>query len=408
MRPHGTAKHSDELGRYYTSGVVSDFLIRAINEADPKAVVDLGAGEGALSVAASRRWGATNLATVDLDERASRILSQRLKDGGFTGAHHHVSDDALGIEIPALLKCAIGFAPRLAVCNPPFFIPKWKESYGWIAEDAGLSACLPVPANTDSALLFLAQNLRLVDASGTIGLIIPDSLASAEKYLNLRRVLLREFVLEHCIKLPKASFHGTEAQAHIWILKKGTSPKGKVKLSSLSFENGTLRSVDVDACLAERRLDADLYLNQHGRNKSRELGDIVADIRRGSANSAQVRESKDPILHTTDITEDMRGEWVDLKGRVIPSLAAATYALPGDILIARVGRNAIDKVIGVASGSMLISDCIFRIRVPKRYQRKVLSILSSSKGREWLRTNSHGVAAKHISKTELLRLPLDF
>lgn len=408
MRQYGYARTSDRLGRYYTNSAISQCLIDLIDDAAPSAVVDLGSGQGALSVAASSRWRNAALATVDVDDVAANVLVGRLRESGFSGGHFHVAADALSVDLPGRIHDAIGSAPNLAVCNPPFFVPVWQRDFLSIAEDAGLSECLPPPANTDAACLFLAQNLRLVSDGGTVAIIVPDSLASASKYQSLRQSLMRRFDLQHSIKLPAMSFSGTEARAHIMIVKKSSMTSETVRLSSLNSLTGAIQSVDVSLAAACERLDIDFHRQRMGPGNGLTLGDIAIDVRRGSFSSAQVRNSPGLILHTTDIVESMRGQWIDLSSETNSiSFESGTWVEPGDLIVARVGRNASSKVVGVSSGRMPISDCLFRIRVPKVRRRELLKMLSSVEGRMWLEANSHGVAARHISKLGLLNFPLE-
>lgn|GEM_PF-434375 len=407
MRPYGHARTSDRLGRYYTNSAISACLIDSVEGVAQRAVVDLGAGQGALSLAASKRWTDARLATVDIDDAATKVLVQRLQNTGFSGGHYHVSTDALSVTLPNRLNRAVGKTPTLAVCNPPFFVPIWKNSFFSIAEDARLSDCLPPPANTDAALLFLAQNLRLVSRGGTVAIIVPDSMASASKYLALRNALSSRLDLVHAIKLPPMSFSGTEARAHIFILKKNSSTSQSIKLSALDSTSGIVRSIDVERDVASKCLDIDFH-QRHSNSHTLTLGDLVIDVRRGSLSSVEVRQATHPVLHTTSIDETMAGRWISLPASLEhPSVQSGTWASAGDIVLGRVGRNAFHKIIGVESGAMPMSDCLFRIRVPEAHQKAILAALSSAAGRQWMEANSHGVAARHISKSGLLKFPLE-
>ena len=83
------------------------------------------------------------------------------------------------------------------------------------------------------------------------------------------------------------------------------------------------------------------------------------------------------------------------------------FAEPGDILIARVGKRCIGKVTMVNSGKRVISDCVYRLRAPKKYRYRMFSYLISVKGQQWLRVVAHGVCAQVISKRDLLHFPLN-
>ena len=140
MRTYQHAKSTDHLGRYYTQSLISSFLVEHLPAKHPGAVLDLGAGEGALTVAASSKWSDAALITVDVDVEASSILTRRLISGGFKGHHHHLPRDALGAELRAALTRHSCTLPGVAVCNPPFLVHKWRKEYSEILEDVGFAA----------------------------------------------------------------------------------------------------------------------------------------------------------------------------------------------------------------------------------------------------------------------------
>jgi type I restriction enzyme M protein len=76
----------------------------------------------------------------------------------------------------------------------------------------------------------------------------------------------------------------------------------------------------------------------------------------------------------------------------------------GDILLSRVGK--IGKMSMVWKGKVPISDCIYCIRVPKKYRRLVWKSFTSKNGENWFNAYAHGVCAKLISKKDLLNFPI--
>lgn len=143
----------------------------------------------------------------------------------------------------------------LAVCNPPLLIPTWRKQYSEIVEDVGFSGCLPAITHTDMAILFLAQNLRVLESGGMVGIIVPDSLASASKYLAFRRFLLENYDVLQAIRLPRNSFVGTDAQAHILVISKRRPTSEQVVLSYLTSPYCEAKSISVDRDRAVQRLD---------------------------------------------------------------------------------------------------------------------------------------------------------
>lgn len=410
MRTYEHSKSTDHLGRYYTQNAISSFLVELLPHESPRFVLDLGAGEGSLSLAASNKWSDTDIITIDIDSAASKVLSERLVTGQYRGRHHHLPHDALGLNIrDSLIARSIG-PLDVAICNPPFLIPKWRDEYSSILEEAGFSGSLPAIKTTDAAALFLAQNIRLITENGSLGIIVPDSLVCAEKYFNFRTSLLERYDVLQAIRLPRGSFAGTDALAHILVVSKRNPSSDQVRLSCMPSEHGRLLDITVNREQAAKRLDFSYHSAQlHTHSSKLKLANVTLDLRRGSLNSAEVRSAESFVLHTTDIKSDMLGKWIDFSNKKFTTgklPRSTSIAEPGDIIIARVGRNAADKVIGIGAGMVALSDCLYRIRVKQEFRDLVLNSLSSPSGRRWMEMHAYGVAARHVNKSDLLNLPL--
>lgn len=412
MRTYEHAKATDHLGRYYTQNAVSQMLVGLLPVEMPASVLDLGAGEGSLSIAASSKWSDAALITIDVDHAASEILSRRLLEGKFRGRHHHLPSDALSLRVRSLLSAREISPPSVAVCNPPFLVPRWRKGYSQILEEAGFSGALPAISSTDAAVIFLAQNLRLLANGGTLGIIVPDSLVCAEKYKCFRAALMEKYDIVQAIRLPRGSFVGTDALAHILVITNSRPSSDTVRLSCFSTTHGILEEIKVARDQAIQRLDYTFHAaKSSAKTSSKKLSDITLDLRRGNLNSAQVKANSNFILHTTDITDDMSGQWIDFEGCsgiADEKKLATASATTGDIIIARVGRNAAKKVIGVANGHIPLSDCLYRLRVNPQHQKALLHELSSPTGQLWLEMHAYGVAARHICKGDLLNFPLSY
>ncbi|WP_050460954.1 N-6 DNA methylase [Herbaspirillum autotrophicum] len=406
----------DHLGRYYTKLDIAGLLIAQMSGIAPSRVLDLGAGAGSLSRAVLQRWRDIELLTVDVDAKAKLHL-KRLAQAEAPGIKHsHIHIDALSDHLPDLLSTKTNSIDA-AVCNPPFIIPRWRAGFAEIIEDAGFSGCLPVLSDVDAALLFLAQNLRLLSEKSTLGIIVPDSLISASKYRLFRKELLQKYAIQRAIRLPRHSFLGTDAQAYILVIGKGIGASEKIPLQKFDASSRMSAELLIDVNDAIDRLDFEYHAQRQEsaiwHPALRILESIALDIKRGSLSSSESRSMPFPVLHTTDITVDLAGHWCDLSefGKSVDKSFSGRHvvlAQPGDILLARVGRNLEQKVIGVADGFPILSDCIYRIRVPRASQKQVLAQLSSTHGQAWLRSRCYGVSAKQLSKADLLTFPLPY
>lgn len=410
MRTQQHSIHSDSLGRYYTNSVVSHALVANLPPVCPNIVLDLGCGTGSLSFAASRRWAKTNIVTVDIDRTTAWVLPEKLRESGFAGGHSHLKFDALSPSLPASLGRERA-QPDVAVCNPPFLVPKWKKGYSAILEDVGLSSCLPAIATIDAALLFLAQNLRLLQPGGVLGIIVPDSIVSAEKYKKFRTELISRYQIRKAIRLSRGSFFGTDALAHILVIENSTPNAAPIVLSSLNEAGVETFGLLVDQSQAAHRLDYQFHFSETVvRQMGVRLSDVTLDLRRGTLNSAEAKDASHFVLHTTDLDSDSSGQWLDFSSKrfryPVAQSGAVVRAEAGDIVVARVGRTAHEKIIGIGAGSVVLTDCLYRLRVVPSIREKVLQAINSADGRAWLELHAYGVAARQLTKSDLLNLPL--
>ena len=165
-----------EFGRYYTRPTVGRILVDLMRLRQPEGLIDLGVGGGSLTLAAAKRWSNLNLLTIDVDATSNRCLTTLLATEEIR-SHRHLRTDALEPSLAGLVREEFGRFDA-AVCNPPFTTPVWRKGFDVILEEAGFSGCMPVLADSDSALLFLSQALRLLGNGSTLGIILPDSLVS--------------------------------------------------------------------------------------------------------------------------------------------------------------------------------------------------------------------------------------
>lgn len=403
---------SDHWGRYYTSPVISRSLIDSIELHQPNLILELGSGSGSLCTAAVTRWQDAKLVTVDVDRQAlDRLGAVHV---GHQGRHSHfvhdVLDEALSDRIGLRLDSV-----DVAVCNPPYIRPRWRADFARILEGAGLSGTLTSLHDAGADLLFLAQNLRLLRRNGKLGLILPDGLVTAAKFCRVRRALLRQHLVEQVVQLPRCAFKGTEAQTYLVVLSKMAGETNQVMLRQMD-PNGLLSDpLEVPQDAAEKRLD---YAFHAQGKTSRGAGDghmkitvrdALTDILRGNVCSSEITGFGMPVFHSGDFARPTHKHAV----RVVPkhfSLSArnvkraadqSRLALPGDILLARVGRGLQDQLALVVHGPCVISDCIFALRATDEHRERLYRFFESDLGRSTLASAAHGVAARFLSKANL-------
>lgn len=408
-RPSASA---DSWGRYYTAEWVSKTLVKAMHAGRPKTIVELGAGHGALACAAGEKWRHAHVVTVDADPAAVSCLEHLA--GRKVGGHQHHLHDALDDDLAKSIGLSLG-SVDVAVCNPPYVRPRWRASFGHILEDAGLSGALKSVHDAGADLLFIAQNLRFLKKHGKLGLVLPDGLITAERFAGVRRTLLAENIVEQVVQLPRRVFTGTEAQTYLLVLSKRGGQTSSVTLRQMGINGEMSPPMSIDAEMARRRLDYAFHVSVLDKRDCRRgakiqlVRDVALGLTRGSISSHEIASCTWPVFHLGDFSEKdyVVPRRFRLSRAVLKTLPPGVkVAVPGDILVARIGRNLHEKVALVEHGPCVVSDCVFAIRVEAAERGRLLAFLKSQSGAKSLEASAHGVGARYISSSDLLNLEI--
>ncbi|MFQ1682342.1 N-6 DNA methylase [Pantoea dispersa] len=390
---------TDILGRYFTNEKIGKILVDSMCHASPSLVVDLGAGDGALTEIAASTWSNAHFLTVDIDQNAPVRSLFLNKSERVT----HITVDVLCHDLHEKLNIKLESADA-AVCNPPYIKPKWRNDFKIILKEAGLDGVIYTQKDISAELLFIAQNLRILKRGGILGLILPDGIVSGERYYQLRHSLLKNHAVTSVIELPRRIFDRTDAKTHIIVLEKNGDSRDRLTLQCIDDELNFLPPVDITISEGIERLDYSYHKFKEIKSGRSKLGDIATFIARGKTSSSKINDRPYPVFHTTDM--------INGKTRIEKKFKLQKGHLPsneiiaekGDILISRVGRNLSEKVCLLTSGRVVISDCIILIRVPNEYQSSLLNYLTSSTGKENLEALSKGVGAKFLSQKSIMEL----
>jgi len=406
---------SDPWGRYYTTPIVSRSLIDRIEIAKPKLLLELGSGSGSLCTAAATRWHDAMLVTVDVDRSAPKGLDA--DKFGPDPRHSHFVHDVLDLGLSDKIGLTLGTVD-VAVCNPPYIRPRWRSDFGKILEDAGLSGALASLHDAGADLLFLAQNLRLLRKSGKLGLILPDGLITAERFSCVRKTLLRQHLIEQVVQLPRGVFKGTEAQTYLAVLSKSAGETNQVILRQMGLDGQLSVPIEIPQDAAVKRLDFNFHARvlppqRGGEGQMRmSVRQVLTDVVRGTICSSSISAFPAPVFHLCDFSKPLGEHAV----RIVPKRFAlgerkaqrmsqeARLALPGDILLARVGRSLENRLALVVHGPCVISDCIFALRATDEHRERLYRFFESDLGRHALASSAHGVAARFLSKTNLFEI----
>lgn len=390
----------DALARYYTEEKISRLLIDKFHEKNPKNILELGIGNGSLSLAAYSRWNSARFIGVDVDSKSIVNIKNKLPfveiidyDGLNDGIQMQLNIDNCAIDI--------------AICNPPYLKHKISDKDRLLLESVSLGNEDTIKYITTD-IIFLAQNLMLLGDGCELGIILPDSIMTNHYFCSLRRDLLRNHNVKSIIQLPDNIFSKTEVRTHIMIVEKNRKGKVEVEVAKANSDGEITHSLRIDKNKLVQRMDFDFHywvsqLIRPIRNYLT-IDDVVTSLSRGNKTKKYLQNLQVPYFHTTSFNEYGNYLSVDFSQTDFPP--NISLATPGDILIARVGKRCIGKVAMVKHGFIPFSDCIYRLKVTDEYRTDIFKSLLSTEGQSWLQANAHGVCARVISKKDLLQYPI--
>ena len=391
IQNYSMIKHS----QYFTETLLAESLIKLIQAENVERILDLGIGNGSLSLAAKRRWSNSVIDAVDIDQDICRQDE--------TSEYQDVNvkyGDVLSLEGT---KHLVEGGYDLGLCNPPFFKIKKNNNYNEFFIQANLTG-LSTLKNLSADVVFIAQNIKFLRPGGFLMAIIPDGLLTRHDYLPFRETLVNNVQITHVIQFPDKAFLRTEARTHVLFITK-TKPNMNLVPISLMNEDGTI----VDTIRVSRnkllgRMDYS-YLKWQAsmidRTVKEKLTFFVPDfkISRGSLSYKDLRKANTIYLHSNsfsdhdDIVVDETAEENTDTGKCV--------ARTGDFVMCRVGKRCVGKVAYIKHGSITLSDCVYKIEIAKQYIEIMRSILFSSSFNDWVQHSSHGVCSKVISKCDL-------
>lgn len=393
------------LNKFFTKVSVGEVLANLLDDNDYNNVLDLGAGEGALCVSVLKKSPSIDVVTVDIDSSTSKLLKKNLSDNGCKN-HTHYIEDVLSYGMMDFLALEHGEFD-LAVCNPPFFNPNWDRKHADILQNAGLSDACRTTNEATAEILFISHSLSLLRPDGQLAVIVPDSLITTSRALNFRRSLVQNHNILKVAQLPINSFWETDAQCSIIFLRKGKSQNEAINLLRVKEDLSIDKPIQISNEQAIARMDYNFHsLRRDTCRTPSTLKELGAEVVRGSLSTVQYKSSNLPAFHTSDY-KYLNGGDIELPESDFVSEDALVVAEKGDILLARVDRNLHEKLGIVVRGRALLTDCVYRIRVPLENQLKAYDALCSENGRKNLLAHTKGVGARIIGKADLLSMPLD-
>jgi len=379
--------------QFFTPQKYSQVMINALEIQPPKRIIDLAMGEGSLLLEAMRRWENSSYYGNDIDPDCCQPISKERSN-----LHCYHYDIFLNSSISTLVS-DIGKVD-LCIGNPPFHLISQDANIRKILKEFKLDKTYKsnfIP----SEVPFILQNFKILKEDGTLALILPDGFFTNEYLKNFRQFLIKNYHIDKVIELPKNIFKKTQAKTHIFILKNTKPSQSTILLSQV--DGDTIRISFSDAI---KRMDYSHYKYQQYLENTKNLHTLDVTFLRGKSKYLINNIDEKHILHTTSFKKNNIFK-NNLKTINKLKKYQNKIAIPGDIIISRVGSNCIGRIGLVQKGYFVATDCIFIIRTKDLKLRAVIyNALTSNEGQEWIQSHAKGVAARHITLEEIKLFPI--
>lgn len=386
----------DALGRYYTNDIISTLLVNNLKTSKPKRILDLGVGDASLTIAAYSRWEKAKYFATEFEPKKATEIEKKLS---FVKV---LNCDTLQPNASTKLKVKFG-SIDIAICNPPYVRVENKEKYNRLFKSVDCKNFSNLKKVT-SEIVFFAHNLKLLKHDGELGIIVSDSLITGKEFKIFRETIFKKFTVRRIIQLPDNVFNKTEARTHIVFISKTKSANKTCELLASNIQGELSEKLIVANNLLIDRMDYQFHgANIHAKTGTKTLKQIGAVIKRGKFSYKELRQSKLSFFHSVHFKENGVNICFD---KPVAKKHHSYSAKEGDILMCRVGKRVVGKVAIVKFGRVVISDCIYRITVPKSYRYRLLKSLRSEEGKAWLHAFAHGVCSQVISKSDLENFPI--
>lgn len=366
------------LAQYYTGDNFSNLLVSQLQSKAVSKVLDIGCGQAGLLNAASKRWSKAKLIGYDIDPLNYSISCNNLKLQYGDGLDPDLSSKILG---------TFGNVD-VSVSNPPYLNVDYNKNVKEILRQAGLFDAIPTKLKVIPAeLVFIAQNLLVLKEGGELGVILPASLISGEKWKGVREYLLERYIISKSIQFPTTAFKRTETSTFALCLKNKTKNNNHIITLNDHLFN---KSIDIDKKDAIQRMDFSYYDFKY-QDEKLNTKITLTSLFRGNRTEKDLRESKSKYLHTSNLKNIF--QILDLKNDF--SVSGTKCATKGDLVVSRVGSRCVGKSAFIKSGTISISDCLFVVRA-----KEINSLVNYMKSGDFYNKTKHsalGIGAKYIT-----------
>ncbi|WP_228894293.1 hypothetical protein [Pseudoduganella aquatica] len=259
-------------------------------------------------------------------------------------------------------------------------------------------------------LYFVLESLSRLQRPGEAAFIVSATLAEDVRLTPFRKILIESASQVQCYTLPAGVF-GNEAEVQSYLLiarfrrMRGSATVTVGRLVGEDFVVAEERTISAEAAIARLDLGYHKFLDLNNTLKSksgtRTLGELGAQIVRGSRSHLQFVELNIPHFHTSDFPREGGRVRFDNAG-----ISDFQLACTGDILVPRVGTRCLDRHALVTDGQRPYTEAVYRLRLPTAQAKRVSAWIGSDAGTEWRRSAAKGACAKHLTVSALMQMPV--
>ncbi len=392
----------NQLGQFFTPPEFAKLLSEKINNENLR-ILDLGCGNAQLGLSALETKNSSCesfYVGIEKDNFLATSASKRLNSLGYKNDILNI--DALSPELDKVLSVYGGF--DYALGNPPYVHYSNKKNLTEIVSK--IFPSINWAGNSlRSEIIFLARTISYLKVGAPFSFILPKLLFTSERYKSFREVLLEMVSNVEVIELPDKIFQGADVSTCIFRAVLGGKPSN-ITLGKSDGLGKLSDSMKVTSAEAIGRMDYSFHsmMKKIGLGYDQSIPTLKSEgvlLKRGSSSRANFLRQSLSHFHTADFPK--KSNFIsfnyNMKGRFVT-------ASNGDILVPRVGTRILDRQVMVQDGAMAITDCVYRLRAPKKIAEKVLAMLQSDTGQLWRQGHARGSCAKYITNESLLSLPL--
>jgi predicted RNA methylase len=386
---------ADRQGQVYTPVPIARLLASMLPH-DTNIIIDVGAGQGALAFAALDRLTRARAILFENDPVLVRRLRALQRPRTSVVHANALAQGAIAIATPAVGRHAF-------LSNPPYGMLKLDKAFA--EEDHDLKPLADGVGWTRGDAAFVSSIWPVAPSGSCIGLIVSAAIVCSPAYADYRRRIVTGLANLHVVELHPKTFAGAEVRAFLIVGTRAVGRQRNVLLSRTNLEGEITHNLEVPHADAIQRIDygyhaaiSALKLRAHHFKGS--LIALGGRVQRGSRSNGEFSRLGHNAFHTTNFAH------ASARLRLIGAQEGFLTAKSGDILIPRVGTRCLLHEARVASGSGLITDCVYRIRAPKAVRDFVWETIRSDFGREWRLLHADGSCAKYLTMSSVGAMPI--